>query len=65
VHALRFPSCQRPVASKAEQVKFIIELIAVLVLYWTIRLAVRHGMQDAWKRRSRRETGRTGNGTSD
>jgi hypothetical protein len=45
-------------------VKFIIELIAVLVLYWAIRLAVRHGMHDAWKRRSR-ETGRTGNGTSD
>jgi hypothetical protein len=45
-------------------VKFIIELIAVLVLYWTIRLAVRHGMHDAWKRRSR-ETGGSGNGTSD
>jgi hypothetical protein len=31
-------------------VKFIIELAAVLVLYWTIRVAVRHGTKDAWKR---------------
>ena len=38
---------------RREQANFIIGPIAVLVLYWTIRLAVRHGVQDARKRRLR------------
>jgi hypothetical protein len=30
--------------------KFIIEILAVLLVYWIIRLAVRHGVRDARKR---------------
>ncbi len=32
---------------------FATPLLAALVLYWLIRLAVRHGIQDAWRRRAK------------
>jgi hypothetical protein len=36
----------------------VVVILALFVFYWIIRKAVRDGMRDAWKRRSR-ETGRT------
>jgi hypothetical protein len=27
-------------------------LVTLVILYWIIRVAVRHGIQDAWRRRS-------------
>jgi len=33
--------------------------VALLVPYWVIRLAVRHGIEDAWQRRSKREAQQT------
>jgi len=32
----------------------LLVLLSPLALYWVIRLAVRHGMQDAWERRAHR-----------
>ena len=28
-------------------------VVSLIVLYWIIRLAVRHGIEDAWRRRGR------------
>jgi hypothetical protein len=36
----------------------VVAILALFVFYWIIRKAVRDGMRDDWKRRSR-ETGRT------
>jgi hypothetical protein len=27
-------------------------VVAVMIFYWTIRFAVRHGIEDAWRRRN-------------
>ena len=29
--------------------------LSLLIPYWLIRLAVRHGIEDAWERRSKRQ----------
>lgn len=30
---------------------FLLYLVCLFILYWLIRLAVRHGIQDAWRGR--------------
>ena len=32
-------------------VSFVVPVVALVILYWIIRVAVRHGIEDAWRRR--------------
>ena len=41
-------------------VSIVGSLIMLLVLYWIIRLAVRHGIEDAWRRRAQRSAEEAG-----
>jgi hypothetical protein len=40
-------------APREAPVSVVVILLALLVLYGVIRLAVRHGVEDAWRRRQR------------